>query len=138
MVPCFLVCKLLKNKPVLVAGGGFEPPTLTPRPSDWWTWSGSNQVPPLLHRSNTEFGLRGADLNHRPLRHGHSDWWPGTESNRRQALKTGKLLNSTWTPKAQNTTKAGLEVHRRYTETLVLCTSFSTRHATRIAEKQKN
>src|SRR6267154_3284058 len=47
-----------------------------------------------------------------------------------------QVIDSTWTQKAQNTTKAGLEVHRRYTEKLLSRNSSPTRHAMRIAEKR--
>ena len=47
-----------------------------------------------------------------------------------------QVIDSVWTQKAQNTTKAGLEVHRRYTEKLLSCILSPTRHAMRIAENE--
>jgi hypothetical protein len=47
-----------------------------------------------------------------------------------------QVIDSTWTQKAQNTTKAGLEVHRRYTEKFLSSNSSPARHAMRIAEKR--
>jgi len=44
-----------------------------------------------------------------------------------------QVIDSTKTQKAQNTTKAGLEVHRRYTEN-ASCISSPTRHPMRIAD----
>ena len=38
-----------------------------------------------------------------------------------------QVIDSTRTQKAQNTTKAGLEVHRRYTEIVVYLVSSSSR-----------